>query len=107
MKRLTTVNLEICQKPLNDTLISLLDSYIESLHFEIKSTFENLRTTKYLEFIRNERSLKARSYTVILVKQFEKLTKFIDIFPYYFASYLQNTFENFIKIYRRSRHFCN
>ena len=82
----------------NEFLDTLFECYSESPHFEIESTFGNLNTiflTKYLEFTRNERNLKAHSLTVALVKQFKKLTK--SLFSCLFVSYIQKTIENFTK----------
>ena len=102
MKLLTTPKLGIWQKTLNDTLNPILDPYGESLHFEIESTFENLRTiflTKYLELIRNERSLKARSLTVALVTQFKKTYKFnlFLLFHFTYPKYYMIFHEIFVK----------
>ena len=90
----------------SEFLDTLFECYSESPHFEIESTFGNLNTiflTKYLEFTRNERNLKAHSLTVALVKQFKKLTK--SLFSCLFVSYIQKTIENFYKIYSKSHRF--
>ena len=69
--------------------MNLSTKFIVSHHnLKSESTFENVNTinlSKSLEFAINESSLKIRNSAVNLVKQFEKLTKLIDTFPYPFC----------------------